>query len=218
MATTITHTFLEKYISTSLPTFYVTTDGSMYAKSGKIADWIINDDYLGKGNVGDAGSLLLSASGIKEKAFEANEEKNWVISIGQNFGITTEGVLYCTAAVITGNGSAFGMFKIEEDGSIVYKDASWHGSTEAWLFSETRLNQNGLTSRSASYGDYLSYIDGKGIGIRDINPGIYFPNNVWDSYARLYYDSNRSGTLTLVSYDVGSTYYTLSITPYAITR
>lgn len=204
--------------------FMVTNDGSLYAKSGEIAGWAINDNYLGIGMPGQPGSLLLSASGINNQAFGVSEKKDWVISVGENLGITTEGVLYCTAAVITGNGSAFGKLKIEEDGSIVYKDSFWHGSSETMIEGETKLNQKGLTSRSVSFGDYLSYIDGEGIGIRNLEPSDVLPNT-WDSHARLYYDSSdKCGTLMLVSYEgydseaKENVFYRFGITPRKITR
>lgn len=89
---------------TSGSKFGVTSDGSMYCSSGKIAGWTIDATSLSNGTFGSANSIFLIPAGstTSKQIGGSDSISNWVISVGNTFGVTKAGVLYATGANISG--------------------------------------------------------------------------------------------------------------------
>jgi hypothetical protein len=58
-----------------------------------------------------------------KKYFGETENKTWALGIGSGFGVTTNGVIYASGAILSGtltadNGSSIGNLTIQEDGNL----------------------------------------------------------------------------------------------------
>lgn len=73
--------------------------GHIEAESGNIAGWKIDSNSLTKGTFGTNGIHLYSQEHYAKEAF-GEEDKNWMLGIGSNFGVTNDGVLYAKAGKI----------------------------------------------------------------------------------------------------------------------
>lgn len=82
-------------------TFYAAMDNSKVYLAG----WEVSTYYLKRGELGKKGSIILSTEGIlnSEKYFNSdNDKEKWMLAIGQNFGVTEDGELYCTGGNFAG--------------------------------------------------------------------------------------------------------------------
>lgn len=90
---------------TSITAFSVNGQGAMVCTSGEIAGWAIRDGTLYSG-AGDNKVTLYSRDLYNnENAItigNSGERKDWRIIAGNNFGVTSDGSLYASAANITG--------------------------------------------------------------------------------------------------------------------
>lgn len=78
--------------------------GTIRAAGGEIGGFIITDNALSSGIIGDANSVLVSP-GYRTSIPIAGSTgaRNWAFVASHNFGVDTEGHLYATAANIRGN-------------------------------------------------------------------------------------------------------------------
>lgn len=87
--------------------FGVTTAGALYTTSGKIGGWTLNSDgfYITNSIPGyNANTLIFSKGTASTNAIGGSDttSKNWMISAGTGFGVTTTGALYANDAHISG--------------------------------------------------------------------------------------------------------------------
>jgi hypothetical protein len=69
------------------------------SKTVFIAGWTANSDGLAYGALGSSNSMCLYPKGKAYTGTLANgSNKTWVMGVGTNFGITTNGDLYCSTA------------------------------------------------------------------------------------------------------------------------
>ena len=88
------------------PNFCVLADGAMYASYGQIGNWKLSTNGLSYGDgIGSNNSFMLTPSGTYYLAVIGGSDTKltWAITIDSNFGITTDGQLYATAAKISGD-------------------------------------------------------------------------------------------------------------------
>ena len=88
------------------PNFCVLADGAMYASYGQIGNWKLSTNGLSYGDgIGSNNSFMLTPSGTYYLAVIGGSDTKltWAITIDSNFGITTNGQLYATAAKISGD-------------------------------------------------------------------------------------------------------------------
>jgi hypothetical protein len=115
--------------------FYVTNNGEMCAKKGKIGDWILNGNVLKSGETIAEDGVTFMCTGTSESnkyTIGGHKGTGWVFGAGKNFGVTKNGKLYCTEATIQGtlkagtiinNGSIIGTNKYCKIGNTT----SWEG-------------------------------------------------------------------------------------------
>ena len=79
-------------------------NGQVNANTGKIGNLTINTDgSLLNGTVGQNNSYYISPTGSSSSYTIAGKSlSGWSLGIGSRFGVTNEGILYCSGAVITG--------------------------------------------------------------------------------------------------------------------
>lgn len=79
-------------------------NGQVNANTGKIGNLTINTDgSLLNGEVGQNNSYYISPTGSSSSYTIAGKSlSGWSLGIGSRFGVTNEGILYCSGAVITG--------------------------------------------------------------------------------------------------------------------
>lgn len=94
---------------TSGTTFGITKEGKLYANAGKIGGWTIDSNilkYPSDASFGGDQTVFLSPegtlSGLSIGGSPSGSNKKWVITVGNKFGVTTEGKLYATEANISG--------------------------------------------------------------------------------------------------------------------
>jgi hypothetical protein len=78
--------------------------GSNSDEAVVIAGWKVKNDSLTKGKLGDVNSIILSTAGIDNSNNFGNNKSDdkWMLGIGSNFGVTTNGEIYATAGKIGG--------------------------------------------------------------------------------------------------------------------
>ena len=79
-------------------------NGQVNANTGKIGNLTINTDgSLLNGEVGQNNSYYISPTGSSSSYTIAGKSlSGWSLGIGSRFGVTNEGILYCSGAIITG--------------------------------------------------------------------------------------------------------------------
>ena len=88
--------------------FSVTDTGELTANKGSVAGWTINTNSLIKGNFGEDDSIHLYPDGYDTSDASVSNEhlgqtgKKWMLTIGSNFGVDSEGNLYATGGQIGG--------------------------------------------------------------------------------------------------------------------
>lgn len=88
--------------------FYANMDASQ--PTVYIAGWKVNGDSLTKGNIGNNNSICLSSNGIANINLQtgnpcfgnSNLGDRWMLGIGSNFGVTTDGAIYASKGKIGG--------------------------------------------------------------------------------------------------------------------
>lgn len=85
--------------------FFVTSQGYLHAASGDIAGWSIEENHFGTlgTSLGSSGGIHLYPNGTQlsnDTLFGSSGSKQWTLGIGENFGVTTDGVLYAKAGKI----------------------------------------------------------------------------------------------------------------------
>lgn len=124
--------------------------GTIAAKQGKIGGYSIGTSNLTKGTTQNAsGSFWLTPEGqAATMSALINSSQTWAQTIGQNFGVTTAGILYATGATITGNIKAKSFSALDSNSKeratvntngFIVKDAS--GNTVASLSNDLTLGQ-----------------------------------------------------------------------------
>lgn len=104
---TIAGQLLSGWTFTSGTTFGINKDGGVYATLGKIGGWNLNSDgfYITNSIPGyNANTLVFSKGTASTNAIGGSDttSKNWMISAGTGFGVTTTGALYANDAHISG--------------------------------------------------------------------------------------------------------------------
>ena len=88
---------------TSSNTFGVTSAGELFATSGKISNFYINESSIYNGEFGTAGSVLLSTGYISSAEIGTiTGEHEYAFGAGASFGVTTAGYLTSSAGNIAG--------------------------------------------------------------------------------------------------------------------
>ena len=78
----------------------VMMQGSIFAKSGEIAGWTIDEGKLTTGTLGTNGFHMYASGYGSGKFFNADESKDWALGVGSNFGVDKDGVVYAKAGKI----------------------------------------------------------------------------------------------------------------------
>lgn len=109
--------------------FKVTNAGALTSTSGSIAGWNINSNYLLKGTIGANDSILLHTAGTSNSYTVAEKEQTgWMFTVGSNFGVDKDGILYANGANISGEINAqsgkIGGMTVDDNGLII--DTSIH--------------------------------------------------------------------------------------------
>ena len=168
--------------------FRVKHDGSMYAAKGQIAGWeisevknesdIITESKLTYGTFGSENGFHMYAVGHKTgEYFGATDSQNWKLGIGENFGVTTNGVLYAKKAVfgsylnVFANGSALNIntednqFELSTGGTIPKITLKVTNTNHKAEISNARLvysNQYALNTGPSVYRIEIGSADPKG--------------------------------------------------------
>ena len=80
----------------------ITITGTINASAGNIGGFNVTDE-LSSGDFNQPGSIYLSPNHHGVLYLDGlNEENDWVITAGDNFGVTSDGIMYSNNAVITG--------------------------------------------------------------------------------------------------------------------
>ena len=88
---------------TSSNTFGVTSGGDLFANSGKISNFYINESSIYNGEFGTAGSVLLSTGYTTSAGIGTiTGEEEYAFGAGAHFGVTTAGYLTSSAGNIAG--------------------------------------------------------------------------------------------------------------------
>ena len=98
------HIALGAYNSTNQACpFQVSNAGYLVCTSGKIGGWIINASYLGAGSIGQLDSVFLWPNGTTTNyTIGGVQTTGFVITAGQNFGVTKTGAMYSQSGIIAG--------------------------------------------------------------------------------------------------------------------
>lgn len=99
--------------------FGVDSLGALYATAGTIAGWEIMSNCFkynpnnvtnsqGNGWVGAEGTALIQPEGTVETYNIAGHSDQWIFTIGENFGVTKDGILYTNGGQFTGTIKASG--------------------------------------------------------------------------------------------------------------
>lgn len=140
--------------------FGVTTAGALYATSGKIGGWTLNTNgfYITNSTPGyNANTLVISKGTASTKAIGGSDttSKNWMISAGTGFGVTTTGVLYANnvhiSGEITATSGTIGGIQLDNNGKLWIKDANISGT----------ISSNHIDVSSISIGDLSGEIGGR---------------------------------------------------------
>ena len=106
--------------------FKVLKDGSIEAKSGKIAGWNMDINSLFSGpSFSTAECFLCTGSSDLNKMSIAGsgERSGWVLKAGSNFGVTREGALYANDVHLEGEITAIkgkiGAWELDNDGYLI---------------------------------------------------------------------------------------------------
>lgn len=95
--------------------------GKIQAASGKIGDWLISDRGLKYGDIGSPGSIFLIPDGNLSTIAEVAgvKKKDWRITVGDTFGVDSDGSLYSQDATLEGTivavAGSIGGWSINED-------------------------------------------------------------------------------------------------------
>lgn len=145
--------------------FYVTTDGRLHATLGDIAGWNIETNYLGTGSGLGVGGIQLYPNGSQSaQIFGSTTAEKWMLGIGKNFGVTSEGEVYANAGQIggvkieeiklthenmlrgTSNGSGWSFMGINaenrEFSTTITPEEYDQGTTEKYISSNSHVNIN----------------------------------------------------------------------------
>ena len=142
--------------------FRVTRNGTLYASKGKIGGWNIGVDtnkslYYGSEIPGTDNALVLSPGIISDNSI-AGSAKNltWMITAGKNFGVTTNGNLYATNAVLKGS-----IYSISNNSKALVNANGIYFSNKKYV---THLTPTGL---KISYNSTSTITDDSDIEIED---------------------------------------------------
>lgn len=136
----------------------VSMTGKVEAQSGSIGGWEISDDNLHYGSpIGSSGSVYLIPQGSTtwHSVGGSYETNGWVITAGENFGVTKDGALYANDANITGaftitDGGIGGMTIDSDTISTTTSGMSSNTSKNAFWAGETN-GSYGTTSTDAKF-------------------------------------------------------------------
>ena len=83
--------------------FYVTSAGTLYARSGTVGGFTLSTNYIYGGTIGADNSVMIGKSYTTSKSIGGSEAlTTWGLILGQYFGVTRYGALYCSDAHLTG--------------------------------------------------------------------------------------------------------------------
>ena len=186
--------------------------GSIRAKEGEIAGFVIAEKQLHYNDIGSNSSVVVSP-GIEATISNLDSaSKYWAFTASNKFGVTTSGVLYAKDAVLSGTITAtagyIANFKIKETSIVTYVggiDYGWNVSGDGIY-----LGSNGL-----KLGDGFKVgTDGKLVltkGSLEIQNGMYTEIALTPQtyVANTYYTKDIYGDYNLAtgSYDSTATYY-----------
>lgn len=89
--------------STGKAPFRITHEGALYATSGEIGGWTINSNSLKTGTAGSENGILFTNSSLGSALkVGGTSTTNWRLTIGNNFGVTAKGNLYCSGLYCSG--------------------------------------------------------------------------------------------------------------------
>lgn len=136
----------------------VSMTGNVEAQSGSIGGWEISDDNLHYGSpIGSSGSVYLIPQGSTtwHSVGGSYETNGWVITAGENFGVTKDGALYANDANITGaftiTDGGIGGMTIDSD-TISTTTSGMSSNTSKYAFWAGETNGSyGTTSTNAKF-------------------------------------------------------------------
>ena len=123
-------------------TFGVTTAGTIYATSGKIAGWTLGTNVLSTGTYGSDSSVFISNTNMASKAIAGTTLSTWRLTVGSHFGVTNTGAVYANSGKIgcwnIGSTSFYsdGHAAYDTNANGIYMDATYlaGGKQAAWYF------------------------------------------------------------------------------------
>lgn len=102
--------------------FRVLLDGSFEATAGRIGGWTVDETslYTGKNTTAEAPRQYNGTTDLKKPVAIAGSlpRKDWRLKVGENFGITADGALFCERGVFRGAVSAGAIIGGDENGTI----------------------------------------------------------------------------------------------------
>lgn len=162
--------------------FGVTTAGALYATSGKIGGWTLNTNgfYITNSTPGyNTNTLVISKGTASTKAIGGSDttSKNWMISAGTGFGVTTTGVLYANnvhiSGEITATSGTIGGIQLDNSGKLWIKDANISGTISGNHIDASSITIGSLSGASdyAQKTDVTQAIDNIEVGGRNLLKG-----------------------------------------------
>lgn len=159
--------------------FGVTSDGGLFATYGKIGGWDMGKNQLTNGTLGDICSFHMysnnygvnSTKTIGDHSVEGTvgqTNPGWKLAIGNNFGVTADGKLYCSGGQVAGwNISSDGLFaggiNLKRQGYLrIYGAEDDYGGLEEAEIIKTY-------DRIDSNKNYFFTVDSKCVAIESVN-------------------------------------------------
>ena len=138
--------------------FYVTSGGTLYARSGTVGGFTLSTNYIYGGTIGTDGSVMIGKSYSTAKSIGGSASlSTWGLILGANFGVTRSGALYCNDVHLTGEITATsGSFT----GSITCSDGTIGGFT---INSTSLTNTTGSSYIQITSGNYITRLSANSI-------------------------------------------------------
>ena len=138
--------------------FYVTSGGTLYARSGTVGGFTLSTNYIYGGTIGTDGSVMIGKSYSTAKSIGGSASlSTWGLILGANFGVPRSGALYCNDVHLTGEITATsGSFT----GSITCSDGTIGGFT---INSTSLTNTTGSSYIQITSGNYITRLSANSI-------------------------------------------------------
>lgn len=141
--------------------FTLASNGYMTATGGKIAGWNLDENSLYYGNSFAAATAFLCSTGSKASLTIAGQTKTgWVFKAGNNFGVTSDGSLYCTSADISGTvttTSTYYKAQLSSGGLKLFYNDTLCGQIDTRYHNAQQENGRGIALRLEGEGKYIMF-------------------------------------------------------------